>query len=63
MGWDRRVLPKDRDSDETYPWMGLISIALIVGGILLVIWLVFGVFGEDVEPADLPDTLRILSIL
>lgn len=44
MGWDRRVLPKDRDSQETFPWMGLLAVVLIVGGLLLVLWLVFGIW-------------------
>lgn len=43
MGWDRRVLPRDRDEDETYPWMGLLSFVLIVGGFLFLVWLLFGV--------------------
>jgi hypothetical protein len=35
LGFDRGVLPKDRDRDETYPWMGLVTIVLIIGGFLL----------------------------
>ncbi len=39
MGLDRGVLPTERDRDETYPWMGLVAILVIVGGLLLiVIW-------------------------
>ena len=38
MGFDRGVLPKDRDKDETYPWMGLVTIVLIIGGILFAVW-------------------------
>jgi hypothetical protein len=45
MGFDRGVLPKDRDKDETYPWMGLLTIVLIIGGILLAVWLAFGASG------------------
>jgi hypothetical protein len=52
MGFDRGVLPKDRDKDETYPWMGLVTMVLIIGGILFAIWLAFGAFGEDEEPAE-----------
>lgn len=44
MGFDRGVLPKDRDRDETYPWMGLVTILVIVGGILLAIWFAVGVW-------------------
>lgn len=51
MGWDRRVLPRDRDREETYPWMGVIAIVAIVLGLLLVVWLVFGVFADD-APAE-----------
>jgi hypothetical protein len=54
MGFDRGVLPKDRDKDETYPWMGLLTIVLIIGGILLAVWLAFGAFGEGEEPAEIP---------
>lgn len=39
MGFDRRVLPKDRDREETYPWMSLLAIVVIVGGPLLLFWL------------------------
>jgi hypothetical protein len=42
MGFDRGVLPKDRDRDETYPWMGLVTIAVIIGGFILTMWLAFG---------------------
>jgi hypothetical protein len=45
------VLPKDRDRDETYPWMGLVTIVLIIGGILLAIWLAVGVWLTE-EPAE-----------
>lgn len=51
MGWDRRVLPPDRDREETFPWMGLLAIVLIVVGLLVVLWLVFGVLGDD-TPAE-----------
>ena len=51
MGFDRGVLPKDRDRDETYPWMGLIAILVIVGGMLvIVLWAT--VWGADPEPTE-----------
>lgn len=49
MGFDRGVLPRDRDKDETYPWMGLIAILVIVGGMLLIM-LLAGVWDADPEP-------------
>ena len=54
MGFDRGVLPKDRDKAETYPWMGLLTIVLIIGGILLAVWLAFGAFGDGEEPTEIP---------
>lgn len=51
MGFDRGVLPKDRDRDETYPWMGLIAIVVIVGGMFLIM-LFAGVWGADPEPTE-----------
>lgn len=54
MGFDRGLLPKDRDKDETYPWMGLVTIVLIIGGILFAIWLALGAFGDGEEPAEIP---------
>ena len=52
MGFDRGVLPKDRDRDETYPWMGLVAIAVIVGGFLLLM-LLASMLASD-EPARVP---------
>ena len=62
MGFDRGVLPKDRDKDETYPWMGLVTIVLIIGGILLAVWLAFG---DSDEPAEIPgfDSRGIITSL
>lgn len=51
MGFDRGVLPKDRDRDETFPWMGLVAILVIVGGMLLIM-LFAGVWGADTEPTE-----------
>ena len=51
MGFDRGVLPKDRDRDETFPWMGLVAILVIIGGMLLIM-LFAGVWGADPEPTD-----------
>lgn len=54
MGFDRGVLPKDRDRDETFPWMGLLAIVVIVGGLLvIVLWAtVWAVEPEPTAPAD-----------
>jgi hypothetical protein len=52
MGFDRGVLPKDRDRDETYPWMGLVAIAVIVGGFLLLMLLASRLASD--EPARVP---------
>jgi hypothetical protein len=64
MGFDRGVLPKDRDKDETYPWMGLLTIVIIIGGILLAIWLVVGVWLSE-EPSEIPgsDSQGIITSL
>lgn len=49
MGFDRGVLPRDRDRDETFPWMGLLAIVVIVGGLLVVVlWAT--VWAVDPEP-------------
>lgn len=49
MGFDRGVLPRDRDRDETFPWMGLVAILVIVGGLLvIVLWAT--VWGAEPEP-------------
>ena len=48
MGWDRRVLPRDRDKDETFPWMGIVTLVLVIGGFLLVVWFVFGIWLDGV---------------
>jgi hypothetical protein len=52
MGFDRGVLPKDRDKDETYPWMGLVTIVLIIGGILFAVWFAVAVWLPD-EPSEI----------
>lgn len=51
MGFDRGVLPRDRDRDETFPWMGLVAILVIVGGMLLIM-LLAGVWGAEPEPTE-----------
>ena len=54
MGFDRGVLPRDRDRDETFPWMGLLAIVVIVGGLLVVVlWAtIWAVEPEPTIPAD-----------
>ncbi len=54
MGWDRRVLPRDRGSDETFPWVGAVAAIVIIGVFLLRVWLAFGVFGEETSQVPLP---------
>lgn len=51
MGFDRGVLPRDRDRDETFPWMGLVAILVIVGGMLLIMLLSSG-WGAEPEPTQ-----------
>jgi len=50
MGFDRGVLPRDRDRDETFPWMGLVAILIIVGGMLLIMMFAGVWGGEPTEP-------------
>lgn len=59
MGFDRGVLPKDRDRDETFPWMGLVVIVVIVGGFLLLILLAAMLFAVEPEPAESSVRTRI----
>jgi hypothetical protein len=62
MGFDRGVLPKDRDRDETYPWMGLVTMVLIIGGILLTVWLAFG-DGEEPSETQGSDSQGVITAL
>jgi hypothetical protein len=52
MGFDRGVLPPDRDRQETFPWMGVVAAIIILGGIAAAFY--FGAFGEAEEPAEIP---------
>ena len=51
MGFDRGVLPRDRDRQETFPWMGVVAAIVILGGLAAFFYFFFihegGLFSED----------------
>ncbi|CAN5837380.1 hypothetical protein BH23ACT4_BH23ACT4_01680 [soil metagenome] len=51
MGFDRGVLPRDRHRDESFPWMGLVAILVIVGGMLLMM-IFAGTWSADPVPTE-----------
>ena len=50
MGFDRGVLPPDRDREETFPWMGVVAAILIIGAIVAFIY--FFVINADEENVE-----------
>lgn len=47
MGFDRGVMPPDRDREETFPWMGVVAAILIIGGIAAFVYFFILSPGEE----------------
>jgi hypothetical protein len=59
MGFDRGVLPPDRDREETFPWMGVVAAIIILGGIAVAFYFwIFKAAEENVE-----SSLRLIGVI
>ena len=58
MGFDRGVLPPDRDREETFPWMGVVAAILILGGIAAAFYFFIFKAAED----NVDSFLRMIAI-
>lgn len=50
MGFDRGVMPPDRDREETFPWMGVVAAILIIGAIVAFVY--FFILNSDEENVE-----------
>lgn len=59
MGFDRGVLPPDRDREETFPWMGVVAAIIILGGIAVAFYFfILKAAEENVE-----SSLRLIGVI
>lgn len=58
MGFDRGVLPPDRDREETFPWMGVVAAILIIGSIVAFVYFFLINAGEE----NVESLLTVLSV-
>lgn len=59
MGFDRGVLPPDRDREETFPWMGVVAAILILGGIAAFVY--FFILNPDEDTVE--SSLRLIGVI
>jgi hypothetical protein len=59
MGFDRGVLPPDRDREETFPWMGVVAAIIILGGIAAAFYFFIFKAAED----NVESSLRLIGVI